>query len=141
VLTEFAEKQHPKLQFVYFVKSLSLNISATALHEIYLDLLQSTREAWTQYASQHSMDPKDFSYNIGMTKSSIIMCPRISEGVLLRRSDGSEVGFIALNGSLLSGGALVKQEEEWEYFQQTPSALDEVLAGIGVPVKANGSNI
>jgi ATP adenylyltransferase len=83
------------------------------------------------------MDLKDFSYNIGMTTSAIILCPRISEGVTLRASDGSEVGTVALNGSFLSGGALVKRREEWEHLRMSPSALDEVLVGIGVPLKAN----
>jgi sulfate adenylyltransferase (ADP) / ATP adenylyltransferase len=119
------------------MKRLPPEAEASELRNTYHELLQSTYDAWTRYASQHKMDLKDFSYNIGMTTSAIVLCPRTNEGVPLHDNEGSELGFVALNGSFLSGGVLVKRKEEWEQLRKSQLALDSVLAGIGVPLKAD----
>jgi ATP adenylyltransferase len=40
------------------------------------------------------------SYNFAMTTSGMVVLPRRAEGTMLRREDGSEVGFVALNGMI-----------------------------------------
>jgi len=52
---------------------------------------------------------------------------------MLRHDDGSEVGFVALNGTLLLGTLMVKAEEEWEMLKHDAARFDEVLAAIGIP--------
>jgi ATP adenylyltransferase/5',5'''-P-1,P-4-tetraphosphate phosphorylase II len=100
---------------------------------MYTELLQLTRKAWSKHSLQKDMDKPEFSYNMGMTTSAIILCPRMSEGHVLHRHDGTEQGFVGLNGSFLSGGVLVKQKEDFDYLQTNPQALEEVLKQIGVP--------
>jgi hypothetical protein len=43
------------------------------------------------------------SYNLAMTTSGMVILPRRAEGTMLRREDGSEIGFVALNGTTLGG--------------------------------------
>src|SRR5258707_12822585 len=105
------------MPFTYFISYIPPDSSSSTLHKIYLVLLQKTKQSWIDYASQHNIDHNEFSYNMGMTPHAMIMCPRISEGVILHSEDGNEVGFVAMNGSLLAGGVMVKQKEEWEYLR------------------------
>ena len=134
------ENQYPKLPFKYFIRNLPSNASGTILQGIYRELLHSTYNSWASYASKHKLDLKDFSYNIGMTTSAMILCPRVSEGVTLRSTDESEIGSVALNGSFLSGSMLVKRREGWDHLQRMSSALDDILGGVGVPLSVDGES-
>jgi ATP adenylyltransferase-like protein len=78
---------------------------------------------------------------MAITTSAMMMAPRINDGLPLRATDGSEIGFVGLNGSFLCGGVLVKKREEWELLRQSHSSLDAVLSHIGVPVMEMESNI
>lgn len=52
---------------------------------------------------------------------------------MLCHSDGSEIGFVALNGTTLGGTMMVKHEEEWNTLRSQPEKLDSILAAIGIP--------
>jgi sulfate adenylyltransferase (ADP) / ATP adenylyltransferase len=73
------------------------------------------------------------SYNLAMTMTSLVVCPRLAEGATLISPEGKILGSIALNGTLLAGTALVKNEVEWDTLQREPEQLLEVMKKIGVP--------
>jgi ATP adenylyltransferase len=54
----------------------------------------------------------------------------------LKRDDGSDVGFTALNGTLLAGSMMVKNQEEWDFLRSRPGVLDDILGAIGIPPDA-----
>lgn len=72
------------------------------------------------------------SYNLAMTKDSIVIMPRMAEGAVVRDKQGREVGRLALNGTVLAGTALVKSEAEWEALRNDPEQLLGILGQIGV---------
>lgn len=73
------------------------------------------------------------SYNLAMTTTYMIMCPRQREGKAIRRGDGSEIDSVALNGTLLAGTLLVKNEELWRTMQEEPGRLGGVLEATCIP--------
>lgn len=75
--------------------------------------------------------PARISYNLGMTRTSLVVCPRVAEGDVVRSRDGKEVGRLALNGTVLAGTALVKSEAEWDALRADPGQLRDVLGKIG----------
>jgi ATP adenylyltransferase len=80
-----------------------------------------------------------------MTTAGMVILPRRAEGTILRRDDGSEIGFVALNGTTLGGTMMVKQQDEWDMLRQETGLLDRILHAIGIPKlpspKAGSSNI
>jgi ATP adenylyltransferase len=68
-----------------------------------------------------------------MTTSGMVLLPRKSEGTMLRHEDGTEIGFVALNGTTLAGTMLVKNQGEWDTLRSQPEKLDSILAAIGIP--------
>ncbi|KAK8074633.1 hypothetical protein PG997_009296 [Apiospora hydei] len=86
------------------------------------------------------------SYNLAMTRTTMALCPRIVEGATIRSKSGEEVvGPVALNGTVLAGTALVKNEAEWDALREDPDKLLGVLSKIGVSSStkgvATGSNL
>ncbi|KAK7914872.1 histidine triad-like protein [Apiospora marii] len=83
------------------------------------------------------------SYNLALTRTTMALCPRVAEGATIRSQSGEEeVGPVALNGTVLGGTALVKNEAEWDALREDPEKLLGVLSKIGVPsteVTAKGS--
>ncbi|KAK7703022.1 bifunctional AP-4-A phosphorylase/ADP sulfurylase [Diaporthe eres] len=75
--------------------------------------------------------PAKISYNLGMTRTSLVVCPRVAEGDIVRSRDGKEVGRLALNGTVLAGTALVKSEAEWDALRGDPDQLRDILGKIG----------
>ena len=53
---------------------------------------------------------------------------------MLRRDDGSDIGFVALNGTMLAGTLMVKYQEEWDVLRIEPEKLDTLLEAIGIPL-------
>ncbi|KAG5970583.1 hypothetical protein E4U55_001575, partial [Claviceps digitariae] len=81
--------------------------------------------------------PARISYNLGLTRRKMLLCPRLAEGgPVLGEESGQEVGRLALNGTVLAGTALVKSEGEWEALRRRPRGLVDVLRGIGIPREA-----
>jgi ATP adenylyltransferase len=68
-----------------------------------------------------------------MTTSGMAIVPRRSEGSMLKRDDGTEIGFVQLNGTTLGGTMLVKYLELWEALRARPDKLDDILRDIGIP--------
>ncbi|KAK8008444.1 HIT-like domain-containing protein [Apiospora marii] len=73
------------------------------------------------------------SYNLALTRTTMALCPRVAEGATIRSQSGEEeVGPVALNGTVLGGTALVKNEAEWDALREDPEKLLGVLSKIGV---------
>ena len=53
---------------------------------------------------------------------------------MLQRDDGSDIGFVALNGTMLAGTLMVKYQEEWDVLRVEPEKLDTLLEAIGIPL-------
>ncbi|KAG6112554.1 hypothetical protein E4U13_004227 [Claviceps humidiphila] len=77
--------------------------------------------------------PALISYNLGLTSTRMVLCPRLAEGGPVLDHDGHEVGRLSLNGTLLAGTALVKNAAEWDTLRGQPSLLVDVLRRIGIP--------
>jgi ATP adenylyltransferase len=122
------------MPLLFFQEDIPTTSSTADLHEIYARLLKSCREAWDVYGEDAKVQASEFSYNMGMQTSSIVLCPRIKEGVTLHRDDESEIGYVALNGTMMGGTLMVKRAEEWDYLQNTANAIDRVLEALGLPV-------
>ena len=120
-------------------------MNTTELYGIYTGLYKKAETAAFSYIQHHpeslELHPtgdgsNPISYNLAMTTSFMAIVPRRREGESLRRHDGSEIGFIALNGTVLAGTLMVKGEEEWEMLKQCKSSLDEILEAVGLPLNA-----
>lgn len=74
-----------------------------------------------------------------MTTTGMVIMPRRTEGSTLRRDDGSDIGFVALNGTTLGGTMMVKHQEEWNVLQAQPEKLDSILKTIGIPLASGTS--
>lgn len=134
--------QHPSLPFTHFAQPFDSQPSGTQLLEIYNRLYDATKAAVDAFISSN---PDDFalhhtedgdlpiSYNLGMTTAGMVILPRRAEGTMLRRDDGSEIGFAALNGTTLGGTMMVKHQDEWDMLREKPGLLDHILSGIGIP--------
>ena len=53
---------------------------------------------------------------------------------MLQRDDGSDIGFVALNGTILAGTLMVKYQEQWDVLRAEPEKLDTLLEAIGIPL-------
>lgn len=134
--------QHEKLPFTHFAYKFTSEPSGPKLLQMYKDLYQSAKQAIDAFISIH---PKQLSlhgspegdlpisYNLAMTTAGMAIVPRRNEGHMLRRDDGTNVGFVQLNGTLLGGTLMVKYKEEWDILRQHPEKLDEILEAIGIP--------
>jgi ATP adenylyltransferase len=101
---------------VHFACSFSSDPSGSDLLRIYNELYHAANEAVNNFIAVdpeqlalHSVDGGDspISYNLAMTTSGMAILPRRAEGTMLRRKDGSEIGFVALNGTTLGGTMMV----------------------------------
>lgn len=151
-------KQLPGLPFAHFAEDIPPNADGETLHGIYLRLYRAAVAA-TQ-AQESSVDdsvdvdaathgPAAISYNLAMTVSTMMICPRRREHAELDISCASqdsstqgriaEAGLISLNGTILTGTLLVKAETEWNALRRRPEALAEVLAAVGFPAAGAAS--
>ncbi|ORY19763.1 HIT-like domain-containing protein [Clohesyomyces aquaticus] len=133
--------QHPGIPFSHFAMRLPANPTPSQLLQTYNQLYQSAKRSVEVYAknnpdfSLHYAEEGflPISYNLAITTAAMTICPRRSEGHMLIRDDGSEVGFVALNGTTLAGTLMVKNQEEWDVLRAQPEKLDAILEAIGVP--------
>lgn len=141
VLAQQADKLD-KTPFAVFSETISTETSPASLHAAYLRLYKKACQAVAHHAGATSSTLDEIpttgeariSYNMAMTKDTIVICPRLSEGSEIKSSEtSSPVGSLALNGTLLAGTALVKSEAEWDALKKSPSELLDVLKSIGVP--------
>ncbi|KAJ9357765.1 putative bis-tetraphosphatase [Paecilomyces variotii] len=131
----------PQLPFVHFARDIPSNPSADVLHEIYLSLYKAAVTAARGASSEDSSrteGPAAVSYNLAMTLSTMIICPRRREKAQLtinpqHAADVHQAGTLSLNGTILAGTLMVKAEAEWNELRKNPENLNAVLAEISYP--------
>ncbi|ORY63398.1 5',5'''-P-1,P-4-tetraphosphate phosphorylase 2 [Pseudomassariella vexata] len=130
---------HPKLgtklPFAVLTHAISSNTTPEDLHTAYLTLYR--RAVKLVFPQKNEADipsegKAEISYNFAMTNTIMALCPRLAEGTAIRDREGNEVGYIALNGTVLAGTALVKSEKEWDALRGDPGMLVGALEKIGV---------
>ncbi|KAI9687692.1 MAG: bifunctional AP-4-A phosphorylase/ADP sulfurylase [Bogoriella megaspora] len=128
--------------FLNFGLPIHPHSSPSQLYNIYTRLLEAAESSVRSYISAHpnalSLHSTEnsacpISYNLALTTTFMAICPRKSEGYVLRRDDKSEIGIVALNGTILAGTLMVKGEEEWELLKRDKASFDEILGAIGIP--------
>jgi len=134
------------LPFTHFAARLPEVPTAEQLHRTYNGLYEASAAAVREYISKapartlelHNTEDEasPISYNLSLTTTAMAIVPRKAEGDSLRRPDGTEVGKVALNGTLLAGTFMVKSQEEWNLLKNDSSHLDSILKAIGIPTEA-----
>ncbi|KAL1853232.1 bifunctional AP-4-A phosphorylase/ADP sulfurylase [Diaporthe australafricana] len=125
-----------RLPFATFAETIAADISPEALRSAYVRLYRKAcgaaglEERELEDLSSDDV-PARISYNLAMTRTSLVVCPRLAEGDVVRARDGQEVGRLALNGTVLAGTALVKSEKEWDALRDDPIQLWDILSKIG----------
>lgn len=138
----------PQLPFAHFARRIPSNPSADVLHEIYLSLYRAAVVAARSAAegaeiqdagnSISTEGPAAISYNLAMTLSTMVICPRRSESAYLSidqdlAPDVYQAGNLSVNGTILAGTLMVKAEAEWDELRRNPEHLNSVLAAISFP--------
>ena len=149
VLADHLDSYRPP--FAVFSERIHLGMPAAELHAAYLRLYRRACRAVVRHAKtttaaaaaasgpdgEEALIPEHgealISYNMAMTRSTLVLSPRLAEGAKILGPDGDVLGSLALNGTVLAGTALVKNELEWETLKKDPGGLLKVLKGIGVP--------
>ncbi|OJD15421.1 hypothetical protein AJ78_04321 [Emergomyces pasteurianus Ep9510] len=142
---------HPScfnLPFACYAVNLPAEPSAEELLDSYLRLYAMAVKAAkrSQDSQLNSGDSKNFqidgpaiiSYNLAMTTSRMMICPRKSEFAWLpidpkHRDQTQETGLVRLNGTILAGTLMVKAVAEWDILRNQPDILEHVLQAIGFP--------
>lgn len=113
-----------------------LGISGRELRDSYLNLYRrACGRLGVEGAEGQTEGEARISYNLALTRGAMVICPRVSEGGSVRAEGGEEVGWLALNGTVLAGTALVKSAAEWDALRRDPGQVADVLSKIGVPVE------
>lgn len=137
---------YPSLPFRHYALPIPPLLSSTELHQTYLTLYRTAVEAVQGSTPQplvsDESELKDartaaISYNLAMTVDMMAICPRRSEEAALRSSEGE--GSVAINGTILAGTLMVKDQVEWDSLRQDPDLLNEILTTIGFPVDPSRS--
>jgi ATP adenylyltransferase len=140
--TSFGLRQQSAIPFTHFAVRLPANPTGPQLLNIYNDLYKAAKHAVDVFIAINpgslTLNPTNagslpISYNLAMTLEGMAICPRRAEGSMLRRDDGTEIGFIALNGTTLGGTLMVKHQEEWDVLRAQPEKLESILEAIGIP--------
>lgn len=131
----------PTLPFKHFALPLPPNPSPETLHGIYLSLYRAAVSASGTEAGRDvpspASGPAAISYNLAMTLSTMMICPRTSESALVPVDPGLagdivDPGVVALNGTILAGTLMVKAEAEWDRLRAEPVLLGRLLRDVGV---------
>lgn len=127
------------LPFLTFAETIHRDMTSDELHGIYLSLFKSAVDAVESHigaVNDSGNGSVRISYNLAMTSDRLAVLPRLAEGAAIFK-DGTAVGNLALNGTVLAGTALVKNEAEWDALRSGGDGdgvqLLEVLSKIGVP--------
>ncbi|KZL84819.1 atp adenylyltransferase [Colletotrichum incanum] len=123
--------------FSTFADRIHRDMTPEELHSVYLSLFKSAVDAVEAHVGTVD-DPRDgdasISYNLAMTSDRLVVLPRLAEGASILH-DGTLVGKLCLNGTVLAGTALVKNEAEWNALKAKNDSIQllEVLSKIGIP--------
>lgn len=132
----------PNIPFAHFGRRFDDEPTGEQLMRIYNELYGSAKDAVddfiTKSSGEFALHPTEkgdspISYNMAMTTEGMVVIPRRSEGTMLKSSDGSAIGFVALNGTTLGGTMLVKSQAEWDVLRSQRGKLDSILNAIGIP--------
>ncbi|KAI9873920.1 MAG: bifunctional AP-4-A phosphorylase/ADP sulfurylase, partial [Pleopsidium flavum] len=139
-LEPFRPHSLAQLPFVHFAVALPSDSSPNDLYQRYRYLYKRAVGAYQVYAEGHpdedlilgSADDHSavISYNLALTTTSMVICPRRSEGAILRagkHNRGKSLGPIAMNATILAGTLMVKTEEEWLELRRDESKLYNLL--------------
>lgn len=132
------------LPFKHFALSLPVSPSPETLYQSYLSLYRAAVEAsaavvggWTSEETAAKLaqtsGPAAIDYNLAMTESAMMICPRRSETALLQEPAEEGAGKVSLNGTILAGTLMVKQETEWDDLRNKPDKINSLLAAVGIP--------
>ncbi|RSL64485.1 hypothetical protein CEP54_004702 [Fusarium duplospermum] len=129
-----------KLPFTAVARNIS-GMDANQLHSTYLELYQKgcMVEATITRHPKHEINPplegpSRISYNLAMTKDTMVLLPRLSDKIHLQDAEGKPLGIkLSVNGTILAGTVLVKEEQDYKTIQKFPDALKRSLERIGVP--------
>ncbi|OBT76831.1 hypothetical protein VF21_04467 [Pseudogymnoascus sp. 05NY08] len=141
-----AEKQ-AKIPFTYFAAPIRGGEGKEKLLETYLALHKMARYAMDTFEKRVGKEGggggEEMSYNLAFTDSSMVILPRRVEGMAFPTGleDPKETGMVALNGTVLGGTLLVKDELEWKALREDGGKLKEVLERIGIPFSAFAGEI
>lgn len=128
-----------KAPFQTFAARIRLDMPKEELHAIYLRLYQQACRAVAAFTKDPGPEEAPtkgearISYNMAMTKDTLVICPRLAEGANILGGDGSLLGSLSFNGTVLAGTALAKNELEWETLHKDPEGFLNVLKSIGIP--------
>lgn len=146
VLGEEERQQRGQLlPFAVLAEPVTPDTTPDELHRLYVGLYRrAVRLVRPEVAAGEAEVPLDgealISYNLALTSSVLALCPRTAEGAPVRGAAGEEAGFVALNGTVLAGTALVKNQAEWDALREQPEQLLAVLGQIGVPPPSTSTN-
>jgi ATP adenylyltransferase len=88
-------------------------------------------KAWTEDCSEidpsPTKEPENFSYNMAMTTSALVICPRTRDSCSL-----GPIGDVTLNGTMLAGTFMVKDEKLWEFIKREPQVPMNVMRTVGI---------
>lgn len=133
---------NPSLPFVHFGKSFPPNVSPSIMYQIYSELYDASLEAVKRFLESHPQelqlhstenDALPISYNLAMTTEGMVICPRRSDGKKIERPDGSVIDTASLNGTVLGGTMMVKNEELFNLLKNDSSKVASLLNSIGLP--------
>jgi sulfate adenylyltransferase (ADP) / ATP adenylyltransferase len=138
--------EEPELPFMYFAKRLPCEPTPGQLHHLYIELYDKACSLVREYAMKHPYEDQllsddqngesAISYNLGLTDKVMVLCPRRAEGSFIsdRDTETANIGPVSLNGTVLAGTLLVKNEAEWNGLRNDMSQLTKVLGAIGIPL-------
>lgn len=135
----------PHFPILHFSTPLESGLSAKMLHSKYLLLLKAALSAVRfpgKPFDENLAVEKDgqtlLSYNLAMTSDRMAICPRRSEAARVPGA-GSE-SSVALNGTILAGTLMVKDEAEWDVLRRDHSLLEDILTSVGYPPDLGTAN-
>lgn len=134
VLAEGSDEQLRGLPFAVLREAIGPDTSAEDLHAKYVGLYRRAARLVSPEDGEDVPGEGEarFSYNMALTSRAIALCPRVAEGAPITDRDGREIGQVQLNGTLLAGTALVKNQELYDAIREDPALLFNVLKQIGV---------
>lgn len=131
----------PQLPFATFSERLNENMTPDELRTVYVRLYfeackaananTTIQTAWQEAQRGEGVEAA-ISYNLAITRTAMVLCPRTGEGGAVLDAQGNEVGKLAVNGTVLAGTALVKSEAEWAALRRDEGQLQRILGAMGI---------
>jgi sulfate adenylyltransferase (ADP) / ATP adenylyltransferase len=139
---------NPALPFIHFATKLSTSTTSSSLYSKYLMLMKAAKAA--SHPTSNTEDNLDrdvqvetngsttFSYNLALTTDVMAICPRKSESAQIPGLDDDHE--VSINGTILGGTLMVKNEKEWNTLCENPQMLDGILETIGFAVRPSSAD-